>query len=145
MPYHRHLGHLPPDQLARVLADGGVKVEVVQWVKKYFECPVCKATIKPWGAAASGRQEYLSLQPYRGVDNFTHHFAKQPFDFLNVFCWDMGTMMVATTASKKALATRVFLVQVWVQPFGFMDLFIVDQGQSSRNMSLRITSVSREF
>ena len=34
MRCHRHLGHMPPDQLARVLADAGAKLEVVQWVKK---------------------------------------------------------------------------------------------------------------
>lgn len=44
---HRHLGHMPPDQLARVLADAGAKAEVIQWCKRHFECPMCKATIKP--------------------------------------------------------------------------------------------------
>ena len=44
---HRHLGHMPRDQLARVLADAGAKPEVIEWTKRHFECPVCKATIKP--------------------------------------------------------------------------------------------------
>ena len=38
MRCHRHLGHMPPDQLARVLADAGAKLEVIQWAKRYFEC-----------------------------------------------------------------------------------------------------------
>ena len=48
MRCHRHLGHMPPDQLARVLADAGAKLEVVQWTKRHFECPVCRAEVAHW-------------------------------------------------------------------------------------------------
>ena len=37
---HRHLGHMPKEQLATVLADAGAKQEVVDWTKRHFECPV---------------------------------------------------------------------------------------------------------
>ena len=128
MRCHRHLGHMPPDQLARVLADAGAKLEVIQWTRRYFECPVCKATIKPGLPRPAAARKTYEFNRTVGADHFTHHFAAQPFDFLNVLCWGTGKMMVANTTSKTALATRVLMVQVWVKPFGFMELLVVDQG-----------------
>ena len=128
MRCHCHLGHMPPDQLARVLADAGAKLEVVQWVKKYFECLVCKATIKPGLPRTAAARKTYEFNRTVGADHFTHHFATQPFDFLNVLCWGSSQMMVGNSTSKKALPTRALLMKIWVKPFGLMELLVVDHG-----------------
>ena len=90
MRCHRHLGHMPPDQLARVLADARAKLEVIQWTRRYFECPVCKATIKPGLPRPAAARKTYEFNRTVGADHFTHHFAAQPFDVLNVLCWGTG-------------------------------------------------------
>ena len=75
---------MPPDQLARVLADAGAKLEVVQWTKRHFECPVCRATIKPGLPRPAAARKVYQFNRTVGADHFTHHFMMAPFDYLNI-------------------------------------------------------------
>ena len=119
---------MPKEQLARVLADAGAKPEVIDWTKRHFECPVCKATIKPGLPRPAAARKTYQFNKTVGADHITHLFATHPFDFLNVLCWGTGKMMVSHTESKKARDTRNNLIKTWVKPFGLMELLVVDQG-----------------
>ena len=125
---HRHLGHMPKEQLARVLADAGAKLEVVDWTRKHFECPVCKSMIKPGLPRPAAARKVYQFNKTVGADHFSHNFAARPFDFLNVLCWGTGKMIVNNTKSKKAIDTRKHMMKIWVKPFGLMELLVVDQG-----------------
>ena len=122
------MGHMPKGQLARVLADAGTKQEVIDWTKTHFECPVCKATIKPGLPRPAAARQFYQFNKTVGADHFTHTFASHQFDFLNVLCWGTGKMMVSHTDSKEARGTRNNLMKTWVKPFGLMELLVVDQG-----------------
>ena len=112
---------MPQDQLARVLADAGAKVEVVDWCKRHFECPVCKAVIKPGLPRPAAARKVYQCNRTVGADHFTHHFMAQPFDFLNVLCWGTGKMMIGNAVpTNKALTTRMLLLHIWVKPFRLM-------------------------
>ena len=93
---------MPKEQLARVLADAGAKLEVIDWTKKHFECPVCKATIKPGLPRPAAARKTYQFNKTVGADHFSHNFATDPFVFLNVLCWGTGKMMVGHTESKSS-------------------------------------------
>ena len=63
-----------------------------------------------------------------GADHFTHTFATKPYDFLNVLCWGTVKMMVGSPPNKLARDTRQRLMNLWVKPFGLMEVLVVDQG-----------------
>ena len=77
---HRHLGHMPKEQLARVLADAGAKFEVIDWTRKHFECPVCKSMIKPGLPRRAAARKSYQFNKTVGADHFSHNFAAKPFD-----------------------------------------------------------------
>ena len=78
---------MPKEQLARVLADAGAKQEVIEWTRKHFDCPVCKATIKPGLPRPAAARKTYQFNKTVGADHFIHNFAMHPFDFLNVLGW----------------------------------------------------------
>ena len=75
---------MPKEQLARVLADAGAKPEVVDWTKKHFDCPVCKATIKPGLPRPAAERKTNQLNKTVVTDHFSHNFASHQFDVLHV-------------------------------------------------------------
>ena len=81
---------MPKEQLARVLADAGAKMEVIDWTKKHVGCPVCKATSKPGLPRPAAARKTYQFNKTVGADHFTHSFATHPLDFLNVLCWGTG-------------------------------------------------------
>ena len=119
---------MPKEQLARVLADAGAKMEVIDWTQKHIGCPVCKAIIKPGLPRPAAARKTYQFNKTVGADHFTHSFASHQFDVLNVLCWGIGKMMVSPTESKRARDTRNHLVKTWVKPLGMMELLVVDQG-----------------
>ena len=114
--------------MARVLADAGAKPEVIDWMQMHFECAACKATMKPGLPRPAAARTSYHINKTVGADHSTHTFASHQFDFLNVLCWGTGKIMVSHTESKKARDTQNNLMNTWVKPFGFMELFVVDQG-----------------
>ena len=119
---------MPPDQLARVFADAGAKEEVVAWTRKFFECPVCKATIKPGLPRPAAARRQLEFNKTVGTDHFTHKWATKEFDFLNILCWGTNKMIIKHAEDKLALHTRRRFMEAWIKPFGFMEVLVVDQG-----------------
>ena len=83
------MGHMPKEQLARVLADAGAKSEVIEWTKKPFELPVCKSMIKPGLPRPAAARKTYQFNKTVGADHSTHSFATHPIDFLKVLC--LGT------------------------------------------------------
>ena len=108
---------MPPQELARVLIDAGAKPEVIEWTRKHFACPVCKATIKPGLPRPAAARKVFEFNKVVGSDHFTHKFNSYDFDFLNILCWGTGKMMVAHNPSKTALNTRRVFLATWAKHF----------------------------
>ena len=75
--------------------------------QEVLRVPFCKATIKPGLPRPAAARKTYQFNRTVGADHSMHHFATQPFNFLNVLCWVTGKMMVGSATSKKALPTRV--------------------------------------
>ena len=71
---HRALAHIRAVDLARILRDAGARLEVVEWTKKFFKCPVGEARHKPGLPRISSARHNWEFNKVVGLDHFNHTF-----------------------------------------------------------------------
>ena len=129
MRLHRALAHLPRMDLARILMDAGAKEEIVMWTKRHFRCPVCDSKVKPGAQRLSSAKRIWEFNKVVGLDHIHPKFQNSTYDFLNMLCWGTSRQVVVHAEDgPTAKGTRRRVAVHWVQPFGLMELMVVDQG-----------------
>ena len=129
MRLHRALAHLPRLDLARILMDAGAKEEIVQWTKRHFRCPVCDSKVKPGAQRLSSAKRVWQFNKVVGLDHIHPKFQNTTYDFLNMLCWGTSRQVVVHAEDgPTAVGTRRRVAVHWVQPFGLMEVLVVDQG-----------------
>ena len=136
MRLHRALAHLPRMDLARILMDAGAKEEIVTWTKRHFRCAVCDSKVKPGAQRLSSAKRVWEFNKVVGLDHIHPKFRNTTYDLLNMLCW--GTSRQAVIHAEDgptAKGTRRRVAVHWVQPFGLMEMLVVDQGPELTGMA----------
>ena len=135
---HRSLAHLPAIDLARIMKDAGARLDVIEWTKKFFKCPVCESRQKPGLPRSSSARHTWEFNKVVGLDHFHHTFKHTPRDFLNLLCWGTNRQNVILAEDLTAIGTRRRFLTHWCDHYGLPDLVVVDQGSEFKGDEFRL-------
>ncbi|CAE6964999.1 GIP [Symbiodinium sp. CCMP2592] len=122
---HRNLGHPDTATLVRALKHAGVKPEILKWVRKKFQCPICKQKKPP----AQHRPAHLAARtmPFNEVVGVDLFFVDRKI-FLNVVCWGTNYQIVEIIEDKTSSSVALAMAQAWLAHYGPPMMVVCDQG-----------------
>ncbi|CAJ1416610.1 unnamed protein product [Effrenium voratum] len=125
---HRNLGHPDNQTFVRALNHANAKSEVIEWTKKFFNCPLCEGRRKPTAPRPGYLARNLPFNEVVGVDTFFYKFHEQEKIFLNCVCWATGLQIVEEIPQKTAFQTFQSFAKIWLVHYGHPTIVIIDQG-----------------
>ena len=125
---HRNLGHPDNQTFVRALNHANAKSEVIEWTKKFFNCPLCEGRRKPTAPQPGYLARNLPFNEVVGVDTFFYKFHEQEKIFLNCVCWATGLQIVEEIPQKTAFQTFQSFAKIWLVHYGHPTIVIIDQG-----------------
>ena len=126
---HRNLGHPSLPRFLRALKHAGAKMEVLQWTKTAFHCPICAQNEKKSSYRPAHLQRSLAFNEVVGMDLI----KTQDLWMLNMLCWGTNLQFVEVVDDKKAETIYQTFVKAWVAHYGPPTLIVVDQGNEFRD------------
>ena len=122
---HRNLGHPDNATLVRALKRAGVKAEYLRWIRRQFQCPICKEKKPP----AQQRPAHLAARAMGfnevvGVDLF---FLDRKI-FLNVVCWGTNYQVVELIEDRTSSTVALAMARSWMAHCGPPMMVVCDQG-----------------
>ncbi|CAE7779821.1 unnamed protein product, partial [Symbiodinium necroappetens] len=121
---HRNLGHPDKRTFLRAMRHAGVKVEVLQYIKDEFSCPICSRRQRPSSHRPGHLSREMSFNEVVGIDLI--FFRK--LVLLNCLCWGTGYQWVEPVADKRAETVTAALLSSWFGHYGTPKLVVADQG-----------------
>ena len=121
---HRNLGHPDRQAFCRALRHAGVKKDIIKWVKKHFECPICNSRKRPASHRPAHLSRKLAFNEVLGIDLI--YYERQPL--LNMLCWGTNFQQVILLPDASAKETAKALIQCWFSHYGPPNMIVCDQG-----------------
>ena len=119
---HRNLGHPDDQTFCRALRHSGVKLDIIKWVKKKFECPICQRR-RP----GTHRPAHLSRQmEFNAVVGIDLVFV-QRYVIVNCLCWGTGYQQAIIVSNKESSNVAKAVLGGWHKFFGPPAMVVVDQ------------------
>ena len=108
-PYrrHRNLGHPDRQAFVRALRHANAKEEVINWAKRYFNCPLCEARQKPTLPRPGHLVRQMEFNQVVGIDTFFYPFQEETLNFLNILCWGSGLQILGRLSDIMGLMIHV--------------------------------------
>ena len=111
---HRNLGHPDDQTFCRALRHSGVKLDIIKWVKRKFECPLCQRRKRP----GTHRPAHLSRQmEFNAVVGIDLVFV-QRYVIVNCLCWGTGYQQAIIVSNKESGNVAKAVLGGWRKFFG---------------------------
>ena len=130
---HRNLGHPDDQTFCRALRHSGVKMEIIKWVKRRFECPICQRRKRPGTRRPAHLSRQLEFNSVVGIDLV----FVQRYVIVNCLCWGTGYQQAMIVDNKESRNVVRAVLGGWHKFFGPPAMVVVDQGKefASREFS----------
>lgn len=130
---HRNLGHPAKEVFLRAMKHSGVRVDIMDWTRKFFKCPICEARARPTPARPGHLSRALEFNTVVGIDLCYFTYAEETITLLNCLCWGTNFQQVAMCADKTGAEVRETFWNEWIKHYGPPQLIIVDRGREFFN------------
>ena len=128
---HNNCGHPSREEFLRALRLSRVRSEVLNFVRREFECPACAAkehSPKPRMPAALPRT--FLFNETLGVDLFAiESLDGTKITFCNMVCWSTLYQLCILILDKTAATVSKCITERWIQDFGPPLVIIADPGK----------------
>ena len=122
---HRNLGHPDDQTFCRALRHAGVKVEIIKWVKRRFQCPICQRRKRPGTHRPAHLSRQLEFNSVVGIDLI----FVQRYVIVNCLCWGTNYQLAAIVPNKESRHVARAILNGWYKYFGPPAMVVVDQGK----------------
>ena len=130
---HRNLGHPAQEVFLRAMKHAGVRTDIIDWTRKFFVCPICKAREKPTPARPGHLSRAMEFNTVIGIDLCYFKFGDETITLLNCLCWGTNFQQVGICKDRTAVEVRQTFWNEWIKHYGPPQLIVIDRGREFFN------------
>ncbi len=130
---HRNLGHPAKEVFLRAMKHAGVRVDIIDWTRRFFVCPICKARERPTPARPGHLSRAMEFNAVVGIDLCYFKFGDDTITLLNCLCWGTNFQQVAICQDRTAAEVRQVFWNEWIKHYGPPQLIVADRGREFYN------------
>ena len=128
---HQNLGHPSRDDFCRALRMGRARSEVLEYVKKEYECQLCRQHVRPKPARPATIPRTYEPNKIVGVDVvfFPGVRSKEQVPVLNITDWGSCYQVLERLDGMSSEQVWQAFLRSWCRVFGIPEVLVVDQGR----------------
>ena len=128
---HQNLGHPARDDFCRALRMGRARDEVLEYVKKEYECQLCKQHSRPKPARPAAISQTYEPNKVVGIDVvfFPGISSKEQVPVLNITDWGSCYQTLERLEGMSSEQVWQAFQRSWCRVFSMPEVLVVDQGR----------------